>query len=650
MVDKFQWSEFSLDEGQNTASDYFESLHSPSIGYTHIKKSVASIEAGLDDFEDESERLDARVYANVTVFREAMQYVEEFGIYLYSRLDPEVDFVDAITGTRPDQVKELFDRLRDGQVDQLVNEYTEDPSGDEWLKRQLGYTVLEENDATLTDLGGDQDIDVESVGEAIEKSLAAVRANLSEIAAFFLKFDEAYNAIKHGTRVIPTPNFKSRFDLEDESTDISVDEPFVTFLCKTSGEKRGGWLYTFTVPVRILREQAVAKAGLTNNLYTQIHHVIQANRRSLATGEKENFQINFYGVQSGSGDSKSHEMLNIGNPDSVVWVPKEAVPDHLQDTTGETIGKLAVSMRLRGVDLVIETRGDRKRSYEYPILIEASVGVDERELMGRLLQQNFTFQIWQLPLWQYLELVDLKQAGPFDSVKHEFADEGKSGTSHPQTPVEIPDIVEPDRRDELEFMIRVGKATETPVMTPAYWYDETVKIIQRHINAELTKERAERVLSEIEDATDDEIATRATVSILDPSEKTEDRYPVINHSELGVLSGGVILEIDEAGGGNFQIIPGSDPRYDRGGLGDITGVGACFSKMSPYELFEVFTGNGVKAIEDVDPTVVEDEANAIIEYKREYGPRYTWYTMDSFHISIYEAIPPHLEAVLPEDT
>lgn len=171
MPDEFGGSEFfGEDDKELSPSEHFESRHSPKLGYQFIQKSLASLDAGMDRLDDDA-RSDIEIYANVAVFREVMQYIEEFGIYLYSRFDPDEDFIDAITGTVPREVKPILESIRDGHLDDVVNDFHSDLSGDEWLKQQLGYDKIEEqlDDISLDNLvTDDREVTVDSVEEAIE--------------------------------------------------------------------------------------------------------------------------------------------------------------------------------------------------------------------------------------------------------------------------------------------------------------------------------------------------------------------------------------------------------------------------------------------------------------------------------------------------
>lgn len=52
MADWLDQSEFMSDDGELSPSEHFDSIHTPSLSYTHIRKSLASLEAGLGEFDE----------------------------------------------------------------------------------------------------------------------------------------------------------------------------------------------------------------------------------------------------------------------------------------------------------------------------------------------------------------------------------------------------------------------------------------------------------------------------------------------------------------------------------------------------------------------------------------------------------------------
>lgn len=653
MTDQFTWTEFGSREGERSPSEYFESIHTPTLSYTFIEKSLASLDAGLDEFDAE-QRDEAKIYANVIVFREAMQYIEEFGIYLYSRLDPDESFVDAITGTRPREVKEIFEEIKVGEWDDIVDEYREGEEGDEWLSRQLGYDKLMDQDGTVSlDELVDEDVElsVDSVEEACNVSLETVKQNLERISDFFLRFDEAYNAIKHGNRVTPISDFRPTVDGPDGEVEIDFDEQFVSFLCKTSGDRRGGHLFTFTAPVRILREQSVDFAQQTKNIYVQMYDIKQRVEESRRSGNEVTLHPNFYGIKETDQGGREFSLKSIENPDATVWLPEESIPDDLGQFDFPVHREVAIAVKRIGSDLVIETEFDNNPSYDYPLLTDFELRSDVENLHGLQVSQNFTVKLYQLPLWQYLELDSLSEIEPIEDVIIRHGDTGESATQHTDDEIDIPDLPDPEFPELLEYMRNVGRAADCEVMAPYYWPPRVLQVIEHYKDEfELTRDIARNLLDDIDELTQNEVATIPTISILDPNEVDDNgKYQTIRHEELSLIWGGIILEVDEKwGSGEFSIVPGDDPRYTRKETREMEAVGATFIEETPNQVFEEFLDKGMDALSSFTPTTELDDAKALFETKRVYGPKFTWYYLDKFHFVFYKEAPSHHEEMVEE--
>lgn len=650
MPGPFEHSDFASEEEQVNADEHFESTHSPTLSYTHIEKSLKSLESGLDEFEGR-ERVEARVYANVTVFREVMQYLEEFGIYLYSRLDPEEDFIEAITGTRPTEVKGIFEPFRDGNFDTVIDDYREGTTFDEWLKQELGYNIIQQDldEASLDEIADpDEEIAATDMEEAISISLSAVKDQLQQIASFFLRFDDPYNAIKHGARVTPMIDFEFEVSGLDNQISIDVDEDYVSFLCRTSGSRRGGDVYTFIAPVQPLREQATVIASLTKSLYTHIYELRQSVEESRRTGEEVTLNPSFYGITESDGDGASFDFKEVSNSDSSIWIPESAVPDEIRDYELPTRNKVAVGLHDEDDEMVVKTEADNTPSYEYPLLTEVEMKSDTENLIGMQITQEFSFELYNLPLWQYFEIRSL-DAESIDSISLNIESEDVSDSFKLDENMSPPSLPEPNFPELLEFMRFVGLASETEVWIPCYWPPRVLQVVNFYNEEyDLTRDVAEELLEGIDQLTAEEVATVSSVSIVDTTGEGDPR--IVRHSELGMRPGGVVVQIDDNNGGQFQysIVKGSDPDYERGETGSPEGVGVLFLDETPERAFEKFENNGMEAIDDLSNVASPEDANSILEVRRVYGPKLTWYHVDRFEFGLYEELPPHIEATIED--
>lgn len=644
MTDTFEESEFNTGESSASADQHFESRHDPTLGWTHIQKSIASLDAGLDGFSTDEQRDNAKIYANVAVFRETMQYAEEFGIYLYSRLDPVVDFIEAFTGTRPDNVKEIFTTIREDGFEEVTQEYA-DESADEWLKGQLGYNTINQEETTLEELlDEDTELTVDSVDEAISESLSSVKQKLDEISRFFLQFDEAYNAVKHGTRVTPMSGFHAKLETGNDEAEIDIDEPFVTFLAKESGEQSSGQPFTFIAPVEILREQSVAIAGVVHDLYTHIYDIDQALKESESKDSSVTLSAHFYSIAADGKEDSSYQMKDIRNSDATIWIPEEKFPDSFEKRSGPITGQIAVAFEKHGNDFVVKTEGDSSTSYDYPISMEGTFTNNPDALIGGLSQHTYQFKLWQLPIWQLLELLALKESGSFDTVKIEIVDQEESVTQHLTEPIETPSIPEPTILDELEFMHRVGLATDTDLYVPITVNEEALETIQDYMGEDLTRETAEECLEEVKKATKEVVATRPIVAILDPSQPTDHGYESIQQSGLDVFEGGLIREWDdEVGDAKFSMVSGSDDRYELDPETEVVNLGLGKIQLDSDEAYQRICQDGVEAITELPFAESRHKAESFVELSRQPGEKSIWDQMDILQITMYDEFPPHLE-------
>lgn len=644
MTDTFEESEFNTGESSASADQHFESRHDPTLGWTHIQKSIASLDAGLDGFSTDEQRDNAKIYANVAVFRETMQYAEEFGIYLYSRLDPVVDFIEAFTGTRPDNVKEIFTTIREDGFEEVTQEYA-DESADEWLKGQLGYNTINQEETTLEELlDEDTELTVDSVDEAISESLSSVKQKLDKISRFFLQFDEAYNAVKHGTRVTPMSGFHAKLETGNDEAEIDIDEPFVTFLAKESGEQSSGQPFTFIAPVEILREQSVAIAGVVHDLYTHIYDIDQALKESESKDSSVTLSAHFYSIAADGKEDSSYQMKDIRNSDATIWIPEQKFPDSFEKRSGPITGQIAVAFEKHGNDFVVKTEGDSSTSYDYPISMEGTFTNNPDALIGGLSQHTYQFKLWQLPIWQLLELLALKESGSFDTVKIEIVDQGESVTQHLTEPIETPGIPEPTILDELEFMHRVGLATDTDLYVPITVNEEALETIQNYMGEDLTRETAEECLEEVKKATKEVVVTRPIVAILDPSQPTDHGYESIQQSGLDVFEGSLIREWDdEVGDAKFSIVSGSDDRYELDPETEVVNLGLGKIQLDSDEAYQRICQDGVEAITELPFAESRHKAESFVELSRQPGEKSIWDQMDILQITIYDEFPPHLE-------
>lgn len=378
-----------------------------------------------------------------------------------------------------------------------------------------------------------------------------------------------------------------------------------------------------------------------------MYDIKQGALESAWTGEEVTLNPNFYGVIGSDNDGKQFSLKSIQNMDSTVWLPEEAFPSGLEDYELPVRNKIAVGIHRRGNDMVVETEGDSTPSYDYPLIVDVEMTGSETHLQGMIVQQNFSINILGLPLWQYLEIQSLSDLKPIEEVILEVSNLGESDSQHTNQPVSIPDLPDIEYPELLEYMRNVGRAADAEIMLPAIWPPGLPQVVNHYReNFDLTREVARDLLQEIDELTEDVVATMPSVSILDAEDFDEESgdYGSFEHERLGVELYGFYVEIDEESGTtSFLRVDGSDSRYDRKEIGHIDGLFAFLIEETAEEAFELFLDQGTDAVFELSLTQNEEEASAVFEMKRQYGPKFTWYYLDKFHFTLFEEQPPHLQ-------
>lgn len=646
MDEEFQWSEFGSEEGVSDPNFHFASLHSPSLKFDYIKKAEESIDDGLGEF-DESRREHIRSYSSVSIFRDVMEYIEEFGVYLYSLLDPDIGFVDAITQTDTSEVKAMFADLRDREYDDILRMRSDDfENFDDFLCWAFGYDIVLENLNELGDQFGDNvKLIVDDKEEAIETSITLLKEKLERISWFFLYFDEAYNAIKHGNRV--TIQEPSEFEIErergEERYQIELDEPFAEFLCKVSGDRGRGKRYIFSAPVNELREFSIATARETRDVYSplyQVSHTIRESERR-ESQEELSVDISFFGIHETDEGGSSYNYTKLENPDSSIWLPDDAVPENVKKTSLNVTRSFYAGFKEQNGEFIMKTIGESSPTFEYPIRVEGTVAPDGDRIVGWEGELNFNFRVSQLPLWQFKELLALKENAPYDSITIKDPEESISEKQPLNREIDIPDVPEPEYWNLLEFAHRVGLASDTDLFYPVFLYNEAAEVLKKYQEMDLTREIAKQCLRGLVAATTDCIYTEVVVSILDPTKRVENGYKKLESDVIRSVPGAYVVENEGDEIRDISIEETYPDSFDRQDPGHVEGLMIMLVEESDQEVFQILRSGGLESINELTPVMDQDEAQTCLSINREHGVATHWYWFDKLRINIYSGIPPH---------
>lgn len=509
--DFFEYTEFVSDSETQDPEMVIQDRQDPEIAYAHICKIAGTVNAGLSAVPEE-QRNTAEVYSVVDLFRATMQYIEEFGSYLrYLILDKD-SFINEIIRTSSGDIQPLFEAFLEDDFDEYLQEYDVDADPDEVLGSIFGYRAVQEGaisfseeeledvpfDVELTDveLHEAEDADIPEAIEIemlVEDSVENVRTKLKNIAVFYLNFREAYNAVKHGNRV--TVGDSTGFELgNDELLDdrIVLDDAVIQFLCKYSGSQ-GGDPYLLTIPRSILEEKTLGVVEDVYTLYTQSYDVA-----TLEDGDEIN--LSFW-KSTGDGGQDENNLMQIANPDSRIILPRDVMPAVIEDlrvpdeSTVEWIGDWS----LAGSTLEFEVEFGSKPTPEYPIHVEIEWEKTDNDIheFGEG-QFNFNVNIDDLSVEQYFEVLDIQERDDIQRLEFEFLGPDETYEQRLEEPFEGIELPEPEAPDFLEFVKRIGLATDTRIPLPDYISEKHREVYDEYQGSGLDSETAEEILSELQ--------------------------------------------------------------------------------------------------------------------------------------------------------
>ncbi len=539
----FTRTEFGSGGQWQSPEDAIRSRHDPEIAYHHIVKLAATINAGLDSIPDEKES-EAITYATVDLFRATVQYVEEFGTYMYSEINDDRNFIEHLIRTSAGDLEPFFKDCRDGELDShFTGEDYDDAAA--FLDDVFGYEPIQSGDVAIKAESSDaQSLDDETVTELIRDSEAFIKSELQAIATYYLNVREAYNAVKHGNRVMvndtpvfamqaedgtgtttfddeslrsaakddsqrtengpessrastgstETPNSEEHDDGDvggesrdrgendavSEPVNVSIDDPYISFLCKTTGEDKSGDPYILTVPASFLERWSLDIADRVHRLYQHVYEVT-------TTRTGEGTPPEFY-KHPDDQQSTSDEFYLVQNPDSTVIIPSDAVPDtirafELED--GATI-ELVCSVSLSAGTVKFDFALAPEPTEEHPIRVIGEFETTDR-VFRELGTEHFHFSIEPelLSVGQYLDLLEIRESGGVTEIKVDPPGQGDVETGPVDTPFEGISVPDPPDREFLEYIHRIEQATQTRIPFPPAYTDEHYKIYEKYRDKEL---------------------------------------------------------------------------------------------------------------------------------------------------------------------
>ncbi len=509
----FEHTEFVTDSKSQDPETVIQERQDPEIAYAHICKLARTVNEGLSAVP-EDQRETVEVYSIVDIFRATMQYIEEFGSYLrYIILDKE-SFINEIIRTSSGDIRPLFEAFLKDEFDEYLQEYDVDTDPDVVLSSVFGYRAVQEgminfseeeledvpSDAELTDLElhGTEDAEIPEAVEMetlVKDSLENLRTKLKNIAVFYLNFREAYNAVKHGNRV--TVGDSTGFEIGNDellNDRIVLNDAVIQFLCKYSGDSQSGNPYLLTIPRSILEEKTLDVVEDVYTLYTQAYDVA-----TLEEGEEIN--LSFW-KSTGSDGGTENELMHIANPDSRILLPRDVMPDVIEElkVPEESMVEWIGNWSLAGDILEVKVEFGSEPTPEYPIHVEINWEKTDNDIheFGEG-QFNFSVNTDDLSIQQYFELLDIQDRDDIRQMEFKFPRSDETYQKRLEEPFEGIEIPEPEDRDFVEFVKRIGLATDTRIPFPDLVSEKHREVYEEYRGCDLDSDTAEEILSELQE-------------------------------------------------------------------------------------------------------------------------------------------------------
>lgn len=678
----FNRTEFGSDGEWQSPEEAIRDRHNPEIAYHHIVKLAGSIDAGLDNIPDEK-KAEAITYATVDLFRATVQYVEEFGTYMYSEIKSDENFIELLIRTSAGNLEPFFENCRGGELDAyLAGEGQEDAAT--FIDRVFGYEPIQSDDVTLhAESKNAETLDDETLNTLIQNSEAFIESELQAIATYYLNVREAYNAVKHGNRVMVndtsvfamqpehgsdtstfdtaslrsatgsdygnnegnaecgsastvdtdlTSNSEHDGDAGGEMEDpgendsanapvnVSVDDPYISFLCKTTGDE-GGDPYILTVPASFLERWSLDIADRVHRLY---QHVYESTTTSTGEGTPPEFY-----KHPDEQQSNDDEYYLIQNPDSTVIIPSDAVPDTIREfelEDGATV-ELVCSVSHSSGTVKFDFALAAEPTEDHPIRVTGELETIDR-VFRELGTSHFHFSVEPklLTVGQYLDLLEIRESDGFTEIEVDPPGQDDVETGTVDTPFEGIQVPEPTDREFIEYLHRIEQATQTRIPFPPLYTDEHYNLYEEYQDADLDRETAEEFLVELhgigEITGHMQVVVRDWAAPLQNIRGNADRDP---EQEERLLLSGARLELD---------VDGVEQR--RGDDGETWEFAPAPSTFTVDEAIEAIESDGIDGVTELrDPELDSSEASSWIGVKIRFGERDPWGTFDGINVGFF---------------
>lgn len=465
-------------------SEFMELMKDPGIKLDVIRDLGKKADQGLAvDTDRDAARILIR--ENLEVFQSTMQFAESFGIYLLSKVDPQRSYADCLVEVTPDVLKrELFDNLRTSELEDVSVVERGKTLGEsvEWI---FGYDLLDEMALKAPPVPTE-----EPFHHYKQPSLEAIQYWLADIARFYVLFEDIYNAVKHGGRVLPKPYTELVIGSESDSHEVEM-EGYASFLCRRSGSDKR---YLAILPVHWLRDYSLRIANIIGRLFIHARDCAETRKEG-----SETFSLSFYSLEP-STENDSESWVWVQNPDHVMVLPRDEALAELTPKEPAQ-GRMAVRAASSDGGLRLETIGERDPSDEFPLVM----GLEERPSENLYPEMRLRLDIrvaWAhtdvCQLVQLVEGVEAFKAG--GDIRIEDLSEGRSmslGGLDPST-LSLPSL--PFGLERLEILCRLQRVSGNRIPFPSFpssqqieYIDELVERGTSSLNREQMRESLEHL-------------------------------------------------------------------------------------------------------------------------------------------------------------
>ena len=483
--DPFPDAIFSTPGGELAPADSFDVSHDPELLYKYIQ----SLKQHSESADDGSA---VSIYRKVSIFQHSMQYLEEFALYFTGYAQRRESFIQTLL---TEYGHSFYDHVQKGEADTYLAEHDVEENYTEVINRIFGYSQAnsfqrdDDEDYTGSIAGEEGEIDDEKLTEIIEVSVESIKRQISNCANFYTRFSDVYNAVKHGTRVVPLPENEFRITLATRDGEETVEpvENYAMFLCKDKLQQP----YAVYHPIEVLSNHALSIVELVHEMFVPMKQVSEAQIR----GENE-FRTASFESTEGSGNTVSY--ATIWNQSSAFVLPADQSTNYESTVRSREI---AVNITQSGNMTEIRTELDEQPSDEYPIMTSLVVGGTNDLKPDYLLNVSGTIHFETLDIKQYRDLLNAEERMRSGSYELNFVDDRSADVVISATLEEplFPDIPEL-LSDEISLLLfRVQMASQRRVPLPVKLNEEQEEILQRHVGESLDGEMAEAILSELEE-------------------------------------------------------------------------------------------------------------------------------------------------------